>query len=334
MRKIGLVVSAVLTVAAMALSASAQAQVTVGQVAPSLEAGVLCSEGLPFDEVQTSVAAGASYVVPAAGVLTSWSTNARAAAGQFLAFKVYRPAGPGSYLVVAADGPRSLSPGVVNTFPVNIPVQPGDVIGLFVPAATALTATDCWFRTAIPADRVGWREGNASIGGALTLEGEEGEVRLNVSASLLPPPVVSGISPAEGSIAGGTSVTVTGANFGSVTGVSFGATPATSFAAGSEGQITAVAPASKTVTKVPITVTTVAGTAASPQTFAYEGCVVPKLKGKSLRAAKKRAKKADCGIGKVKLTKEATAKSGEVVKQKPKPGKVLVPGTKVNVTLG
>lgn len=31
---------------------------------------------------------------------------------------------------------------------------------------------------------------------------------------------------------------------------------------------------------------------------------------------------------------DATAKTGEVVKQNPKPGKLLAPGTKVNVKLG
>jgi beta-lactam-binding protein with PASTA domain len=30
---------------------------------------------------------------------------------------------------------------------------------------------------------------------------------------------------------------------------------------------------------------------------------------------------------------DATAKSGEIVKQNPKPGKVLAPGTKIKVTL-
>ena len=98
-------------------------------------------------------------------------------------------------------------------------------------------------------------------------------------------------------------------------------------------QISAVAPASKKVTAVRISVTTPAGTAVAAQTFAYEGCKVPNLKSKKLKQAKKRAKKSDCKIGKVKLLGDATKKTGEVAKQNPKAGKVLAPGSKVSVKL-
>jgi beta-lactam-binding protein with PASTA domain len=81
-------------------------------------------------------------------------------------------------------------------------------------------------------------------------------------------------------------------------------------------------------------VTTSAGSATSAQTFAYEGCKVPKLKGKKLKASKKTARKRDCKIGKVKKLGDATASTGEVVKQNPKPGKIFLPGTKIKVTLG
>ena len=46
--------------------------------------------------------------------------------------------------------------------------------------------------------------------------------------------------------------------------------------------------------------------------FEYEACVVPKLKGKTLKAARKALKKADCKLGKVKG-------KGKVVSQNPKP---------------
>jgi hypothetical protein len=60
-------------------------------------------------------------------------------------------------------------------------------------------------------------------------------------------------------------------------------------------------------------------------------CVVPRLKGKSLKAARKALTKAECKLGKVKGHK---GKSAKVRKQNPKPGKVLAPGAKVNVKLG
>ena len=67
-------------------------------------------------------------------------------------------------------------------------------------------------------------------------------------------------------------------------------------------------------------------------TFAQQ-CVVPKLAGKKLKAAKKKLKLADCKLGKVTKKKGATAKTGKVEKQSPKPGKVLASGSKVKVTL-
>jgi hypothetical protein len=46
-------------------------------------------------------------------------------------FKVFRPTGAhGGYSVVGHDGPKDLVPGTTNTFPVNIPVKPGDLLGL------------------------------------------------------------------------------------------------------------------------------------------------------------------------------------------------------------
>jgi PASTA domain len=57
-------------------------------------------------------------------------------------------------------------------------------------------------------------------------------------------------------------------------------------------------------------------------------CVVPKLKGKTLTQTKRALRKADCRLGKVKGPRK-----GRVVKQKPKPGKVLASASKVNVTL-
>jgi hypothetical protein len=311
---------------ALGVSSSAAAQVAVGQLAPGSSPSATCEYFSDYDELQLSVASGTSYTVPGAGVITSWSHNAASVAGQNLGFKVFRPLG-GSYLVVAEDR-RSLTPGTLNTFPVSIPVQAGDIVGLAVPA-TGPTA--CFFETGQTGDVIGYRQGLTPPGGVFSVEETFNQVRLNVSATLLPPPLISGITPATGSIKGG-SVVISGVNFASVTGVSFGSTPA-AFAVNSEGQITAVAPATKTLGSVPVIVSTVAGTATSAQPFTYEGCRVPQLKGKKLKAAKRKLRKANCRIGKVKKLHDATAKTGKVVKQNPKPGKILVPGAKVKVVL-
>jgi hypothetical protein len=63
-------------------------------------------------------------------------------------------------------------------------------------------------------------------------------------------------------------------------------------------------------------------------------CVVPNLIGKRLKGAKRRLRKADCGIGSVVRRNGAGARTGKVVKQRPQPGKVLRAGTGVAMTLG
>ncbi|MGV1049877.1 MAG: PASTA domain-containing protein [Solirubrobacterales bacterium] len=321
-------------VAALALlCASASAQITVGQVAPP-NPEVFCGSFAPFDEFQTAVGAGASYAVPApGGLITSWSTSAGPGLGQKFEMKVFRPLGPSTYAVVAHDGPRPLLPSALNTFPVSIPVQAGDIVGMLVPSELETTETACAFATGNPLDRSGWKEGNAPDGSSFTVE-EETEFRENVSATVLPPPLLSALLTGKGTIKGGTPVVIAGLNLAEVRAVSFGAVPATSFTVDSEAQITAIAPPSSTLSKVPVTVTTGAGTATSATTFAYEGCKVPKLAHGKLKASKRKLKKGDCRLGKVKKLGDATAKTGEVVKQNPKPGKILAPGSKVTIKLG
>lgn len=319
------------TVALALFGGTASAQITIGQLAPN-DTATECEEPVPFDEVQVAVGSGASYAVPApGGVLTSWSTNAGSGSGQLLELKVYRPAGLGTYTVVGHDGPHALAPSSLNTFHVGIPVQTGDVIGLLTPGEGSATA--CFFPTTDPRDRGGWKEGNVLDGGTFSLEEEALKFRMNVSATVLPPPTLGTPGTLAGSIAGGTGVVIPGANLAEVRSVSFGSTPAASYIVNSESQITAVAPASATLTAVPITVITPAGSASTASTFAYEGCLVPKLNGKKLKASKKKLKKSDCKLGKVKKVGDATAKTGKVVKQNPKPGKVLAPGTKVGIKL-
>ena len=307
---------------------AAGAQIVVGQVSPTVPTESFCNLPDPFDEVQIGVQGGTSYAAPAAGVLTSWSVNEGPGSGS-LGMKVFRPLGGGAYLVVGHDGPRPLTPNSLNTFPVSIPVLAGDIVGTALPANAGVS---CVFETGLAGDVIGFRKGLASDGQSISQEETYGEFRLNVSAMLLPPPVINTISPSKASIKGA-SVVIGGANFASVSAVSFGSLPAAGFTINSEGQITAQAPASKTLGKVPVTVTTVAGTATSAQSFTYEGCKVPQLKGKKLKAAKKKLAKANCTLGKVKKLHGATGKTGKVVKQGPKPGTILVPRSKVKITL-
>ncbi|HYH54338.1 MAG TPA: IPT/TIG domain-containing protein [Solirubrobacterales bacterium] len=314
--------------ASLMFSASAGALVTVGQLAPPGVTLETCDYG-QYDEAQLNLADGNSYVVPAAGVLTSWSSNVGPSPNQTLGFKVFRRVAGNVFTVVGADGPRPLTSGALNTFPISIPVLPGDVLGISLPAPDL--TTQCSFVTDQPTDQVGYKSGNAGPGGTVDFDNLDPGLRLNVSATLLPPPVITSFTPGTGPIAG-QAVTIAGANFAQVSSVTFGGVPAP-FSVVSETQITAVAPASASLNSVPVAVTTIAGAASSATPFTYEGCAVPRLRGKRLKASKKISNRADCKIGKVTKRNGATAKTGEVTKQNPKPGAILPPDTTIKVTL-
>ena len=100
---------------------------TVGQ---DFEAGnVICGS---VTDLQTSVSSGNSYTVAAAGAITSWSFHNGIDVLPDLKLKVARPQSGGGYLFVgeAAAGTQNLH--ALNTYPANIPVQAGDIIGIFV----------------------------------------------------------------------------------------------------------------------------------------------------------------------------------------------------------
>jgi len=106
---------------------AAASTLTVGQ---DFEAGgVICGNQT---DLQTSVSSGNSYTVGAAGVITSWSFHNGIDALPGLKLKVARPQSGGGYAFVgeATAGTQNLD--ALNTYPANIPVQAGDLIGIFV----------------------------------------------------------------------------------------------------------------------------------------------------------------------------------------------------------
>jgi hypothetical protein len=76
------------------------------------------------------------------------------------------------------------------------------------------------------------------------------------------------------------------------------------------------------------------GASGGPATTVIPRCTVPNLKAKTLKAAKKRIRAADCKVGVVKRHKGSEAKSNAVVGQSPRPGTILPAGSVVRVTLG
>ncbi len=86
----------------------------------------------------------------------------------------------------------------------------------------------------------------------------------------LPAPSITEISPANGNEAGGTPITVRGANFTGATAVTFGATNATSFTVNSDTSLTAVSPGGTGTVDVSVTTPSGTSTSGTSDRFTYE----------------------------------------------------------------
>jgi hypothetical protein len=273
-----------------------------------------------------------SYVSPVSGAIVRW--------------RVLRGHGPLTLRVIdgntggASSATVEPSAETLETFPTDLPIQAGQRIGIDLPAGFVSD-----IGVAQPAGFA------VSSWAPSLLSGETSSpdfvftpFELLLNADVQPRPAISAIVPGNGPLTGNTRVVISGHDLNGAGAVMFGGAPASSFTVDSDGQITAVSPPSGVAGAVPLTVTTVAGTATSPMPFVYKAppnpaplvshCVVPKLKGAKLKASKHRARAADCRIGKVTRKEGVTAKSGRVIKQAPKPGSVQEPGTAIKVRLG
>jgi hypothetical protein len=169
--------------AALALTAGAPpatAAVTIGQTGPPTGG---CNG---TDLVQPTVTSGNSYVVPTTGgignwTITSWSTQAGPVAGM-LAMKAYRPLGGPTYRVVGHDGPETLTPSTLNTFPASVAVTAGDVIGVSAPA---VFVPGCRFSAAMGNAPL-YRTGNLADGEQGNFNPDDPGERLNISAVITP----------------------------------------------------------------------------------------------------------------------------------------------------
>jgi hypothetical protein len=287
---------------------------------------------------------GAHATSPVDGAVIGWKVLGE---GGPFELRVLRPEGAGTYLGVAAGAPETLGTYGLGTFTTDLPIKVGEIVAIQA-AENARLGTAIFDAPGSSAQT--WAVLPESV--AAAPDGGAPESEVGFSATVLPAPTVASVAPTSGPIAGGTSVTVTGTDFTEVEGVSFGSVPAAGYSVTSEGQLTAVAPAGTSAGSVPVSVTTEAGTASSAQSFTYSAppaastdppsappaqptpeCVVPKLKGKKLKAVRKIVAKADCKLGKV--TKKGTAgKRAKVVKQKPKAGTIRAARSKINVVLG
>ena len=318
---------AVMVAAALTLFAATGAQastITVGSVLPP---GATPKK---FEAVQTLFNTalpekGANLVSPANGAIVRWRIQG-ASGGPFY-LRVLRPNGSGAYMAAGTSGAVTPSGPALQTFTANIPIHAGDLIGV-----DSTNPTDEIGVAEVPGANYGFIFPPPFDGATVAPSGSVSGQEIALRAEVQPAPAITAISPQSGSIAGGTAVTITGTNLNAASAVKFGTVPAASFTVNSETEITATAPASLTPSTVDLTVTTLAGTSpvVSADRFRYTACVVPKLKKKKLKQAKRALWNAGCTPGAIKGKK---VKSGKVTKQNPKPGKILVPGAKVNFTL-
>lgn len=275
-----------------------------------------------------STEAGAKLFSPVTGAVIEWHVVG-AQGGPFV-LKVLRPVGGGvSFSAVGASAGALPSGLGLQTFSAAVPIQTGDLIAIDNTNKTDVLG----IREFAPgAGFFGWVP-PLPVGATAPPGQKRPEIEVGFNAVVQPAPSITAVSPKTGTFKGGTKVRITGTDFSGASAVSFGGVPAKSFTVDSETQITAVTAAAKKPGDAAVAVSTVAGTATA-NGFRLTACVVPNLKNKTLEAAKKKLKKSECKLGKVKKTNGVTGKTGKVTKQGKPAGKKLAPGAKVNVTLG
>jgi hypothetical protein len=296
--------------------------VTVGSVLP------LTYSLTAFGQVQTQFNTtlpekGANLTSPVNGTIVRWRMLG-ASGGPFY-LRVLHPNGSGAYAATQISTAATPVGGGLQTFSTNIPVKSGDLIGI-----DPTSPSDEIGVATVPSASYAFIFPPPFNGATVAPSGTEAGKEIELSAEVQPAPSIASLENFSGSIAGGTEVKIKGENLNGASSVKFGSTAAASFTVESDTLITATSPSSSVAGFVDVSVTTPAGSSPAVRSdrFRYEACVVPKLKKKTLKASRKALAKADCKLGKVK-----GGKTGKVVSQNPKPGKVKLPGTKVNVKL-
>jgi hypothetical protein len=174
------------SIATLWLAASAvpaQASVTLGAV-PATTPASNCTN-LREDWVQSAQTSGNSYTVPnLAGTITSWRTQTSTTPGQVWTFKVYRLVSGTTYKVVGLNGPKNLTPGALNSFKTNIPVMPGDIIGMNDNDTTSPVSTTCGYVS--PGNTISWHNGSLGNGEMAPFGSSVADRLLNVAATFTP----------------------------------------------------------------------------------------------------------------------------------------------------
>jgi hypothetical protein len=328
-RRLAAIAVGVVGVWALAVAATAGATVvSIGSVLPATYAPT------EFTRVQTFFNTalpepGANLASPVNGAVVRWRVQG-AKGGPFY-LRVLHPNGKGAYEATGTSLPATPTDEGLQTFKTNLAIQAGDLIGVDPTNASdqigVAAVAGSGFATLYPTPFDG-----SLVAPSEARSGEE----IELSAEIQPAPEVTLVTPSFGSVTGGAVVTITGKNLFGASAVDFGSLPAASFKVDSDTEITATTPSSPKPGKVDVTVTTLAGTNANTRfdDYVYRACVVPAIKGRTLAVAKKRLKRSGCKLGHVKKVNVSAKKEGKVLKQQPRAGKVLAPGSRVRIKLG
>lgn len=172
-----LAAAAIVCAISLALSAPARADVTIGQL-PDSAPTPTCTGG--FDYLQPSVTGGSLYTAREAGQITQWSTYS-SIGGASYTFKIFRrTSDPDVFQVISHGQPQTLPSGSgVETFGTALHVDSGDMIGF----NESGPPNSCTFP--MPGDSVLRASGNVADGEMSTFSPQD-DVRLNLSATLVP----------------------------------------------------------------------------------------------------------------------------------------------------
>jgi hypothetical protein len=204
--RVSLVALAVVVLAAMLLLASGASAATLqlGQLAPpSTDGGCIDCTNLQVETVSPAP----SYEVPAGTwTLTSWSAQGGLKGGS-VKLRIFRPtATPGQFRLVAESPLETITAATIATFPAEIPVEPGDRLGLQTgPGTGGINDYPSTYSAPLGNRQYGVIGGpqvgqTVGTGGEYEVGNDNGHL-LNIEATLTSPPESPGVtSSGEGSI--------------------------------------------------------------------------------------------------------------------------------------
>lgn len=164
------------------LAASASASTGIGGTPGTPSSLVSCGNQVLF--VPQGEATAPSYVIPASGVITSWSTMGHTGDTGSVGMKVVRPLNATDFRVTGTSDPRAVTPDMLNQFRARVPVDSGDRIALWTAGSTGGWACAYTTGNALDTMRSGPSGPEPAVGGTYVTTGQLGGYRINLSAQL------------------------------------------------------------------------------------------------------------------------------------------------------